>query len=87
MPLHQLFANAVAHLVKTEAACFLFDLRMEHYLKKNISQLFLQQLIGLAAIVYAISLLLLGGICRQDVLMLPKGEKIAKLLEKHRLLG
>ena len=43
--------------------------------------------IGLAAIVYAISLLLIKGIAREDVAVLPKGEKIAKVLEKYGLLG
>ena len=41
----------------------------------------------LAVIVYAISLLLIKGIAREDVLVMPKGEKIAKTLEKYGLLG
>ncbi|MBQ2972850.1 MAG: polysaccharide biosynthesis protein [Clostridia bacterium] len=43
--------------------------------------------IGLAVIVYAVSLLLIKGIAREDVIVLPKGEKIAKTLEKYGLLG
>lgn len=43
--------------------------------------------IGLAVVVYAISLLLIKGIAREDVIVLPKGEKIAKMLEKYGLLG
>ncbi len=43
--------------------------------------------VGLAVIVYAISLLLLKGVAREDVSVLPKGEKIAKTLEKYGLLG
>ncbi|MEG1870114.1 MAG: polysaccharide biosynthesis C-terminal domain-containing protein, partial [Oscillospiraceae bacterium] len=43
--------------------------------------------IVLGGIIYAISLILLRGICKEDVLMLPMGEKVAKLLEKHHLLG
>ena len=43
--------------------------------------------IGLGAIVYFISILLLRGIAKEDVVTLPKGEKIAKVLEKYRLLG
>lgn len=43
--------------------------------------------IGLAMIVYVISLLLIKGISREDVSVLPKGEKIAKTLEKYGLLG
>lgn len=40
----------------------------------------------LAAVVYAISILLIKGIVKEDVLALPKGEKVAKMLEKYRLL-
>lgn len=43
--------------------------------------------VGLAVIVYAISLLLVKGVAREDVSVLPKGEKIAKTLEKYGLLG
>ncbi len=43
--------------------------------------------IVLAALVYAVVLLLIRGVAKNDVLMLPKGEKIAKILEKHSLLG
>lgn len=41
----------------------------------------------LAVVVYAISLLLLKGVAREDISVLPKGEKIAKTLEKYGLLG
>lgn len=40
-----------------------------------------------AVIVYAVALLLTGGLQKSDITMLPKGEKIAKVLEKYRLLG
>lgn len=40
-----------------------------------------------AIVVYAVSLLLLRGLSKDDILMLPKGEKIAKALEKYRLIG
>lgn len=43
--------------------------------------------VGLAVVVYVISLLLLKGVNREDVSVLPKGEKIAKKLEKYGLLG
>ena len=43
--------------------------------------------IVLAVLVYAISILLLKGLAKEDIVGLPKGEKIAKLLEKYRLLG
>lgn len=43
--------------------------------------------IMLGAIVYLISILLLKGIARDDIIVLPKGEKFAKVLEKYGLLG
>ena len=39
-----------------------------------------------AVIIYAVSLLLTGTLQKSDIRMLPKGEKIAKVLEKYRLL-
>ncbi len=43
--------------------------------------------IGLAGIVYLVSLLLSRSVQKEEVLSLPKGESIAKILEKYRLLG
>ncbi|MBQ8762594.1 MAG: polysaccharide biosynthesis protein [Clostridia bacterium] len=43
--------------------------------------------VGLAVVVYVISLLLVKGVAREDISVLPKGEKIAKTLEKYGLLG
>lgn len=43
--------------------------------------------IVVAIVVYFIALLLLRGLSKDDILMLPKGEKIAKALEKYRLIG
>ncbi len=40
-----------------------------------------------AVFAYVISLLLIKGISKDDVEMLPKGEKIAKVLEKRGILG
>lgn len=40
-----------------------------------------------AVMVYVVALLLTGGLQKSDITMLPKGEKIAKVLEKYRLLG
>lgn len=40
-----------------------------------------------AVIVYAVALLLIKAIAKDDVVMLPKGEKIAKILEKYGLIG
>ena len=39
-----------------------------------------------ACIVYIVALLLLRAISKDDVLMLPKGQKIAKVLEKHNFI-
>ena len=39
--------------------------------------------IGFGAVVYVISMLLIKGISKDDVVMLPKGEKIAKILAKY----
>ncbi|MDR1564777.1 MAG: polysaccharide biosynthesis protein [Oscillospiraceae bacterium] len=43
--------------------------------------------IAIAGIVYVISLFLIKGITKEDILMLPKGEKFAKTLEKLRWIG
>ncbi|MBQ6543919.1 MAG: polysaccharide biosynthesis protein [Clostridia bacterium] len=43
--------------------------------------------IALGALVYLASILLLRGIVKDDVVVLPKGEKIARILAKYGLLG
>lgn len=43
--------------------------------------------VGAGALVYVVALLFLHGVAKEDVVVLPKGEKIAKVLEKYRLLG
>ncbi len=43
--------------------------------------------IAAGGIIYVVTLLLCKGISRDDILMFPKGEKIADLLEKYRLIG
>lgn len=43
--------------------------------------------VGVAVIVYAVMLLIIKGISKDDLLMLPKGKKIAKTLEKYDLIG
>ncbi len=43
--------------------------------------------IGVAVLVYAISVLLMKTLVKDDILMLPKGEKLAKILEKYKLIG
>lgn len=43
--------------------------------------------ICVAVVVYAISVLLMKTLVKDDILMLPKGEKIAEILEKYKLIG
>lgn len=43
--------------------------------------------IVVAVVIYVIALLLLKAITKEDILMLPKGQKIAKLLEKRKWIG
>ncbi|MBQ3604507.1 MAG: polysaccharide biosynthesis protein [Clostridia bacterium] len=43
--------------------------------------------VGVAVVVYAVMLLIVKGISKDDLLMLPKGKKIAKALEKYDLIG
>ena len=43
--------------------------------------------IAAAVLIYVVSLFLFRGLSKDDILMLPKGEKIAKTLEKYRLIG
>ncbi len=42
--------------------------------------------IAFAALIYFISIILLKVLTKSDVLMLPKGEKIAKVLEKYKII-
>lgn len=41
----------------------------------------------IACAVYVVALFCFRAICREDVIMLPKGQKIVKILEKHHLIG
>lgn len=43
--------------------------------------------IAIGGIVYVISMLFVKGIAKDDVIMLPKGEKIAKVLAKYGFIG
>ena len=40
----------------------------------------------IAVLVYIIFMLIVKGITKNDILLLPKGNKIAKTLEKYRLI-
>ncbi len=42
--------------------------------------------IGVAVVVYAIAVLLSKTLVKNDILLLPKGEKIAEILEKYKLI-
>ena len=55
-------------------------------LLKSIASLSCIIAIGVAVVVYAISALLMKTLVKNDILMLPKGEKIAKILEKYKLI-
>lgn len=43
--------------------------------------------IGIAGVVYIVMLLMMRALSREDVEMLPKGEKFAKMLAKYKLIG
>ena len=43
--------------------------------------------IAVGGVVYVISMLFVKGIAKDDVIMLPKGEKIAKVLAKYGFIG
>ncbi|MBR3954449.1 MAG: polysaccharide biosynthesis protein [Clostridia bacterium] len=43
--------------------------------------------VAAAVVVYAVTLLLSRSLPKSDIKMLPKGEKIAKVLEKYKLIG
>ena len=43
--------------------------------------------VGAAAVVYLAALIVLKALRREDVLMLPKGEKICRVMEKYRIIS
>ena len=43
--------------------------------------------VGIAVGIYGIFVLLSKTLVKDDILMLPKGEKLAKILEKYKLIG
>ena len=43
--------------------------------------------VAVAVVVYAVGMLLIKGFAYDDIVMLPKGKKIAKALEKFHLIG
>ena len=71
------------------AACCGFSAWGSYYLLSKIStgKIMVLVAIGLAAVVYGVVLLLIKGISKDDLAMLPKGEKIAQILEKKGFIS
>ncbi len=78
--LKPLFASVLFALSSKTSYQLLLNFHITHRICTMIS-------LVLGALVYILSLFLLKAISKDDVLVLPKGDKIAKTLEKHRLLG
>ncbi len=51
-----------------------------------ISKLLCLVEIGICAVVYGVAVFAVRAVKREDVLMLPKGAKIASILEKYKLM-
>ena len=65
--------------IGAKVSYYLFDIILSERLSTVLA-------IGVAAAIYGLSILLTKGITKKDFLMIPKGEKIAKVLEKIHLL-
>lgn len=65
--------------IGAKVSYYLFDIILSERLSTVLA-------IGVAAAIYGLSILLTKGITKKDFLMIPKGEKIAKVLEKLHLL-
>ena len=83
------FVRLIIRPLLASAACAGTAYAVYHTVLAGLSSNSIKTLaaIGCGGIVYVILILLLRGIYKDDLLMLPKGEKFAKLLEKYRLLG
>ena len=57
---------------------------IENFLPQKISTI---AALVVAVVIYLLALVVFKAITKTDVLMLPKGEKIAKTLEKYKLIG
>ena len=89
--------NVVADLIKPLIAAIIcgaaawasYGLLSEYALKSVSygSSIALIISIIIAVVVYAVTVLVIKGVVKEDVESLPAGEKIAKLLEKYKLLG
>ncbi len=60
---------------------------LRQFLSEKAGDLITLIAILIAGVIYLISLFLFRAISKDDILMLPKGEKIAKVLEKRRIIG
>lgn len=60
---------------------------LRHVLPESLGDLVTLAAILVGVLIYAVSLILLRAISKDDILMLPKGEKIAKVLEKRGIIG
>ncbi|MBE6731000.1 MAG: polysaccharide biosynthesis protein [Ruminococcaceae bacterium] len=67
-----LFCGAAAYLMSNLIKNIGLDIKLNCVLS-----------IVFAVIIYAVSVLLLKAVTKDEILMLPKGEKISKILEKH----
>lgn len=60
---------------------------MTKFLNTHISDMIITMIsIAFAAVIYVIAIVLLRVLTKNDILMLPKGEKIAKVLEKVKVI-
>lgn len=83
LPYHRIFTKptiaALLCCVAAHTSCFW----LQRYLPDGVAT---GSSVLLGAVVYVIVLLCIQGLCKEDVEMLPKGKKIAKILEKHRFI-
>ncbi len=64
-------------------AAYFSEILFDVFLPQRIATLLA---IAAAIVVYAVALLLIRAIKRDDILQMPKGNKIVKVLEKHKLI-
>ena len=84
LPMREVFFKPLLAGLICGATAFLGDRLLSAFLPSKLATV---GAIGLAAVFYLISLLLLRTLSKNDILMLPKGEKIVKRLEKRNLLS
>ena len=80
--------DILAKLIKVLIACAslsIVDVVVAKLLHVNLVILIVGIIVGYVA--YVVTLVLIKGVSKKDFLMVPKGEKIAKRLEKYGFLG